>query len=941
MSAVLPPPHPTADWHALPVTEVAAALRTDLRHGLTDLEAADRLQRYGRNKLETGRVRGWPQMLAEQFKDLVVWVLLAATLLALAVGEVTDAVVILTIVFLNALLGVIQESKAEQSLAALQRTVAPSARVMREGRLHEIPAAEVVPGDLVTLEAGSALPADLRLSEAVNLRVEEAALTGESVPATKSADLVLEAETPAADRANMVFATTYVVSGRGVGIAVATGTHTQVGGIARMLEDIQDERTPLQQRLEGLGRSLALLVLGICVVVFLAGVMRGLSWLEMLLTAVSLAVAAIPEGLPAVVTVVLALGVRQMVQRHVIVRRLRAVEALGATTVICTDKTGTLTQNIMTVRRVWAGDQEVPLAEGAVSGNARSEGELPADSALRKLLEAAVLCNDAHLPSAAAGTGGLGDPTEIALLALAATFGSFRPELEAAMPRVGEIPFDADRKRMATLHRLPESGYRLLVKGAPGEVLRRCVSLHDAAGNRGLTPQAREALAEENRRFAGDALRVLAFGYRDLDEEPAAASLHLLEQDLVFAGFIGMLDPPRPEARESVRICREAGIRPVMITGDHLATAQAVARELGIPAADHELLAGGDLTKTSDEELGRLVGHISVFARVSPADKLRIVAALQAQRQIVAMTGDGVNDAPALKKADIGVAMGITGTDVARGAADIVLTDDNFASIVAAVEEGRRIFDNIRKFVFYLLSCNLAEVLTLFLAILVGLPQPLVAVQILWVNLVTDGLPALALGMEPRGPDVMRRPPRDPAEGVLNPRLLAETFWYGGVITLATLTAFAYGLQVFCLAPQGKSGMEAALTALRPSFWADATLSYGLTQARTLAFGTLAFAQLTHALNCRSTRYSLFALGWRSNPLLLGAIAISGVAQLVALATPFGHSLFHTAPIGGRYLLVAILLSISPLVAGECRKWLRSRGDASKRQVTAHTAGGS
>lgn len=939
MSPPLPTPPPAADWHTLPVPEVAAALRTDLRHGLTEAEAAERLQRYGRNELETGRVRGWPQMLAEQFKDVVIWVLLAATLLAFAVGEVTDAVVILTIVFLNALLGVVQESKAEQSLAALQRTVAPSARVMRAGQLREIPAAEVVSGDLVILEAGSALPADLRLSEAINLRVEEAALTGESVPASKSADAVLETETPAADRANMVFATTYVVSGRGVGIAVATGTHTQVGGIARMLEDIQDERTPLQQRLEGLGRSLALLVLGVCAVVFLAGVLRGISWLEMLLTAVSLAVAAIPEGLPAVVTVVLALGVRQMVRRHVIVRRLRAVEALGATTVICTDKTGTLTQNAMTVRRVWAGGREVPLG-GAASAGARSTGDELEDAAFRQLLQAAVLCNDAHLPSAAGETGGLGDPTEIALLALAATFGSFRPELEAAMPRVGEIPFDADRKRMATLHRLPEGGYRLLVKGAPGEVLQRCIRLHDAAGNRGLTPQAREALAEENRRFAGDALRVLAFGYRDLEEEPAPAALHLLEQDLVFAGFVGMIDPPRPEAREAVRICREAGIRPVMITGDHLATAQAVARELGIPAADHELLAGTDLPKISDEELGGLVGRISVFARVSPADKLRIVAALQAQGQIVAMTGDGVNDAPALKKADIGVAMGITGTDVARGAADIVLTDDNFASIVAAVEEGRRIFDNIRKFVFYLLSCNLAEVLLLFLAILAGLPQPLLPVQILWVNLVTDGLPALALGMEPKGPDVMRRPPRDPAEGVLNPRLSAETFWYGGVITLATLTAFAYGLQEFCLAPLGKSGMEAVRTALRPSFWSDANLSYGLTQARTLAFGTLAFAQLTHALNCRSTRYSLFTLGWRSNPLLLGAITISGLAQFVALATPFGHALFHTAPIGGRYLLVANLLSVSPLLAGECRKWLRNRGDALKQPVTAPASGG-
>ncbi|MCC2669519.1 MAG: calcium-translocating P-type ATPase, PMCA-type [Armatimonadetes bacterium] len=909
--------HNSAGWHTLSAEAAAIALEVDCQQGLRAVEAQARLEQHGPNELRSDRVRSWSQRLAEQFKDVVIWVLLAATVLALAVGETVDALVILAIVILNAVLGVVQESKAEQSLAALKRSAAPNARVVRDGLAQDIPAAGVVPGELVLLEAGNSVPADLRLVEAVNLRIDEAALTGESVPGTKSATEVLDAATSASEQVNMAFAGTIVASGRGRGLAVATGTHTQVGGIAQMLNDIQEEQTPLQRQLERLGKSLALLVLGVCGVVFLAGVFRGIPPLAMLLTAVSLAVAAIPEGLPAIVTVVLALGVREMVRRHVIVRRLSAVEALGATTVICTDKTGTLTQNVMAVRQVWAGGREVSLG---------SSQEV--DDSLRQLLEVAVLCNDALLRQSADGRSSVGDPTETALLHLGADVGVFRSTLEERLPRVREIPFDADRKRMATLHRLPDAGYRLLVKGAPGEVLKLSTHLYLSSGIREMTDADREALAQEHHRMAAAALRVLGFAYRDLAQIPGDADLTLVERDLVFVGLVGMIDPPRPEAPDAVRRCQEAGIRPVMITGDHAATAQAVARELGIPAADHEMLSGRELQQLSDPELRERVGTISVYARVSPADKLRIVSALQAGRQIVAMTGDGVNDAPALKKADIGVAMGITGTDVARGTADIVLTDDNFASVVAAVEEGRRIFDNIRRFVFYLLSCNFSEVLILFLAIMVGLPPPLLAVQILWVNLVTDGLPALALGVETRQPDIMQRRPRDPGEGVLDRKLVLDVLWHGGFITLAVLSAYCYGLYSFCLVPQGKAGMAAVHTLAHPAFWSDPAVAFGLKKAQTLAFGTLAFAQLAHAFNCRSSRYSLITLGLWSNPTLIGAVVLSALVQLLVLHTPVGNRIFHTAPLGGRDLLVAALLSGSPLLFGEIRKLFRSKASA-------------
>jgi P-type Ca2+ transporter type 2C len=934
-----PPAPAPSPWHALPVGEAARALETDLQRGLSAAEARARLERYGPNQLQEKGGRHWLQMVADQFKDVVIWVLLIAVVISALLGELTDAVVIVVIVLLNAVLGVVQESKAERSLEALKRMAAPHARAVRDGQAAEIRASDLVPGDVVLLEAGNFIPADLRLVEAASLRVEEASLTGESVPVEKRAESVLEPDTETGDRVNLAYAGTTVAVGRGKGLVTATGTHTELGQIARMLGEVEAERTPLQERLDGLGRSLAALVLGVCVVVFAAGWLRGRSLLEMFLTAVSLAVAAIPEGLTAVVTIVLALGMGNMVRRHVIVRRLRAVEALGSITVICTDKTGTLTQNEMTVRCFLEGEGRGSLTGGGYvpEGDFRRGDTVLVplrEPALRRMLEIAALCNDASLRRGDGGWTASGDPTEVAILVAASKAGLQREELEREMPRRGEVPFDSDRKRMSTLHELPGRGFRVMVKGAPDELLRCCTRAQAGDEIRPLEAGQREEIERASREFAEQALRVLGFAYLDLPGPPREMTPDI-ERDLVFAGLMGMIDPPRQEAADAVRLCQRAGIRPVMITGDYPATADAIGRELGITDGRTAALAGAELRKLSDEELRRRADEVAIYARVSPADKLRIVEAHQQNGQIVAMTGDGVNDAPALKRADIGVAMGIAGTDVAKGAADIVLTDDNFASIVAAVEEGRGIFDNIRKFVFYLLSCNISEVLTIFISIMAGLPQPLLPVQILWVNLVTDGLPALALGMEPKEPGLMDRPPRDPREGVLTGETVRGVLWYGGFITLATLAAYAHGLYWYCLVPQGHAGLEALAQAFRPEFWQSPGMEPGLLKARTLAFGTLAYSQLAHALNSRSERLSLLRLKPWTNPHLLAAIGLSILAQLLVIYMPLANRIFETVPITGRDLLVGGVLSVSPLFFGEVRKWLLGR-----RELRRVPAGG-
>jgi len=926
-------------FHARPAGDVLSELGSDGARGLGREEAARRLAEHGPNTLAAGAQRTVWTMLGEQLRDVMLWVLLAAVGISLLAGEVTDAVVIIAIIVLNTGLGVAQEHKAERSLEALREMAAPRAHVLREGQPVDLPAAELVPGDLVLLEAGNAVPADLRLVQDADLRLNEAALTGESADVAKAAHVVLPADTPTADRRNMAFAGTTISRGRGAGVVVATGDRTEVGRIAVLLGEMREGKTPLQARLEGLGRALAVGVLGVCAVVFLAGWARGFPVLGLFLTSVSLAVAAIPEGLPAVVTIVLALGTAAMVRRNVVTRRLRAVETLGSTTVICSDKTGTLTEGQMTVRRWWslAGEGTVTGAgyapEGAVQPAAAPAG------VIRRLAEIAALCNDARLEAAEDGWRPVGDPMEGALLAFAMKAGVDPAAAALEWPRRAEIAFDPERRRMTTVH-ASAAGALVLVKGAPDSLLPLCTAALAAEGPRPLATADREAVEAALERFAGGALRVLAFAYRDAPALPPPGAEGALETDLVLVGLVGLMDPPRPEALEAVRRSRAAGVRAVMITGDHAATAGAIARELEIapPGEGVSVLTGAEVAAMSEGDLRQRGPAVHVYARVSPADKLRIVTAYQAAGHIVAMTGDGVNDGPALKQADVGVAMGRSGTDVARGAADLVLLDDNFASIVAAVEEGRRIFDNIRKFVFYLLSCNVSEVLTLLLAVLVGVPQPLLPVQLLWLNLVTDGLPALALGLEPAEADAMRRPPRDPREGILTRSTLRGILVYGAFMTFATLAAYAHGLYWFCLAPLGYTGGDALAVAVSPGFWQSAearSIEEGLIVARTLAFGTLAFSQLAHAFNSRSARRSLFALGLRSNAPLLVAVALSAAAQFVVINTPLGNRIFDTVPVLGGHLAVGVALSLSPLVFGEVRKAVLRFGD---RRATGATA---
>jgi Ca2+-transporting ATPase len=937
-------------WHALPAAEAAARLGVRPQAGLDADEVAARRAQWGPNELRAAAGRTLGQMLGEQFRDIVIWVLIGATVVSAALGEYLDAGVIVAIVILNAVMGVLQERKAEAALASLQQLAAPTARLLRDGMLVEVPASEVVPGDVVLLEAGSRVPADARLLEAASLRLDEASLTGESLPVEKDAAAAVAPDAPLAERHNMLYMGTAVTQGRGQALVVATGCETELGQIAVMVGDVEAEKTPLQARLEDLGKWLALAVLLICVVVFVAGALRRLPLLDLFLTSVSLAVAAIPEGLPAVVTIVLALGMQNMVQRHVIVRKLRAVEALGSTTVICTDKTGTLTENQMTVRRFFTGS-----GAGTVTGEGYDPtgefawhdalGELtasqdpslrlcgensvsrtPRDEDLCTLLELAVLCNDARHVERDGAWQILGDPTEGALLVAAAKVGLRREALEEAMPRGAEVPFDADRKRMSTLHVRGE-GVRASVKGAPGLVLECCTHWQREGRVAPLAPADRQAIIAANAAFADEALRVLGFAYRDLDAMPQPVTVETVEAGLVFVGLLGMIDPPRPEARAAVERCRSAGIRPVMVTGDNAATAQAVARELNLAPAGTLSLTGADLRTLSEAQLAEKLPVVTLFARVSPADKLRIVHAYQARGEIVAMTGDGVNDAPALKRADIGVAMGITGTDVAKEAADMVLMDDNFASIVAAVEEGRGIFENIRKFVVYLLSCNISEVLTIFLCILAGLPSPLIPVQVLWVNLVTDGLPALALGVDPKEPGLMDRSPRDPSAGVLDRETVRGILWYGVCITLVTMLAFLHGLYWYGLQPRGYETLGEALGALFSArFWSGVDLR----GPRTLAFTTLALSQLAQAFNCRSDSRSLFA---RHEPLpvnwhLVAAVGLSALAQLTVVYVPFFQRVFETVPIEGRELAVLVVLSLAPLLFGELRK-------AWKRRLTA------
>jgi len=889
-----------SQWFSLSNMEAAEKLQADLNCGLSTAEAEKRRNIYGANALKEEPPKSVLAMFFDQLKETLIIILIVAAIISGALGEWVDSIVIMIIVVLNAILGVIQENKAEQALQALKEMTKAHVKVLRDGQVTQIDVEDLVPGDVILLEAGDSVPADARLVQVASLMVNEAALTGESVPVEKCVEPLTQKEVPIAEQANMVFMGTYVTGGRAKAVVTGTGAKTELGKIAEMLHATPPDPTPLQKQLASLGKTLGIAAGIIVAVVFLTGLWRGEEVLNMFMTAVALAVAAIPEGLPTVVTIVLALGVTRMSKRNAVIRRLPAVETLGVATYICSDKTGTLTKNEMTVT-----DLYLPGLELKVSGTGyEPEGEFctlkqekinPADHPdLKLMLLGAALNTDACLRCEDKGYQVIGDPTEGALVVAAQKAGIIKEEADEKFPRLAEIPFDSGRKMMTTFHQLPEGIYAF-TKGAPDVLLARCRYLHQNVTAKPISEEERQELLAVNSRFASQGQRVLALAYRTWPQVPEKVSCEAVEQDLVYLGFFVMIDPPRPEAKKAVAVSRRAGIHTVMITGDHKDTAQAIAKELDIWQEGDSSLTGLELARLSDEELKEQVLKTTVYARVSPEDKLRIVDALKANEQVVAMTGDGVNDAPALKRADIGAAMGITGTEVSKEAADMVLLDDNFATIVNAVEEGRTIYNNIRKAIYYLLSCNTGEIITIFGAILLGLGSPLTPIQILWLNLVTDGLPALALGVEPPEKDIMKRPPRNSRE-----------------------TVFAGGMGISIL----YQGIIIGLLALGV-YWLALSWGRSLIEAHTMAFLTMSLSQLVHSFNARSLEHSLFTLGVTTNRYLVYAFTASLLLQLAVVFVPFLQGIFGTALLQGRDWLLVIGCSLVPLIVVELAKLIR------------------
>jgi Ca2+-transporting ATPase len=860
------------------------------RDGLSEDEAARRLERDGANELVGGDSTSPVRLLLGQFKNFLIIILLGAAVVSAILGSPADAVVIIMIVVLAAILGFVQEYRAEKDIEALKRMIAPTAVVVRGGVEVEVPARSLVVGDIVVLRSGSRVPADCRLIDAVNLRVDESALTGESVSVEKSTGAIRE-WAAIGDRFNMVYMGTTVTEGRGLGIVVATGMRTEFGRIGGMLQEIEVVRTPLQRNLDRLGRWIGVLTLLVVGAVSMLGVLRGYGLFDMFLWGVALAVAAIPEALPAVVTVSLALGVRRMVKRHSLVRRLTAVETLGATTVICTDKTGTLTQNRMTVRQIYADWKSVTVTgtgyvpEGEFRDHAGRVVE--PGRALRWVLAIGVLCNDSALNQKGGAWQVTGDPTEGALVVAAAKAGILKSELERVHRRIGEVPFSSERKQMTTLHHTAE-GCLVCSKGAPEVIVSKCTHYLSESGVEELTGELRERLLSQSHRMAEQGLRVIALACKQVQREKdcEADRVSDAESELVFAGLVGMIDPPREEAKKAIETCRGAGIKTVMITGDHILTAKAVASELGLDT--ESMITGGELDGMSDEEFENSVESIQVYARTSPSHKLRIITALQEREHVVAMTGDGVNDAPALKRADIGIAMGITGTDVSKEAADMILTDDNFVSIVAAVEEGRNIFKNIRNFVTYGLAIHLAEVLVVFVTLLAAMPLPLIAIQILWINLITDGLPPLTLSLEPPHGHIMRQPPRSKREGIITKRVVWYSVLVGLLMTVQAVLVFLWHVE-------------------------------DLTRAQSMVFTLIVVSSMFNALNWRSEVHSVFALNPFANMPLLYAIATTILLQFAVLYTPLSE-VFHTVALGAGDWIEIMLLSVTTLLAVEVMK---------------------
>jgi Ca2+-transporting ATPase len=959
-----------AEFYRLDTSQAFAELRTD-PNGLSNEEVSRRQSEYGKNALPTGQQNTLLKVIISQFANILVIILLVAAGISLVLGDVKDVIVILVIVILNAALGTFQEYRAEQALAALSAMQVPQVRVRRGGTVTQVSAEDVVPGDVVLLQEGDRVPADGRVIVSANLQIEEAALTGESQAVFKDDKPIDKDNVPLGDRHNMVFMGTSVTYGRGEMIVTGTGLKTELGKIASLLMNVEESQTPLQRRLETLSRFLVGGALAVVVIVFLVGFfLRNIPLGEMLLTSISLAVAAVPESLPAIITISLSLGASRMVKRNALIRRLPAVETLGSVTTICSDKTGTLTKNEMTATLLaLPGHEDVSVSGiGYTPEGGFTEGDKPIDPeqdhAVGRFLKAMALATDAYLETNSRGEMNVvGDTTEGALLVAAQKVGWTRPQLEQDLPRVAELPFSSERKAMTTIHQAKNDetaslfcacDYIAITKGAPDRLVEWASNEHRPQGITPLSPERREAWLNEINEMAARGLRVLGVAYRPLDSVPSEIKPDI-ERDLTLLGLIGIVDPARPEAKAAVATARSAGIRPIMITGDHALTAEAIATDLGILQPGQKAITGAEIEKMDDAALANALKQTSAFARVSPEHKLRLVKTLQAQGEVAAMTGDGVNDAPALKQADIGVAMGITGTEVSKGAADMVLTDDNFASIVAAVEEGRTIYDNIRKFVMFLLSSNVGEILVMFVGIIIGLPIPLLAIQILWVNLVTDGLPAIALGFDPGANDLMRRPPRPRNESIFAHGVGWRIIWRAVLLAALTLGAFVYGHTAHNLQPFSETlGLEALSHGelaelvgeeLVPENW-DSLTPEGHVEAietgemvegeggssesalvaaaeripRTIGFTVLALGQIFHVMAIHAgDRVSFFRVGFRTRIMLFAVIA-TFLLQLAVIYVPFLQFTFETYPVRPQELIISILVAALTLVAVEIEK---------------------
>lgn len=853
---------------------------SDSLNGLTSEEVEKRQKEFGANKLASQKKQTLFQLLISQINDVLIYILIVAAIISALVGEISEAIIVAVIIILNAVIGIIQESKAENSLEALKNLSAPKTIVKRDGELKEISSEDVVPGDIIIIDAGRYIPCDLRLIEAANLKIEESALTGESVPVDKDANLILEDKNiPLGDQKNMAFMSTLVSHGRGVGVAVGTGMNTEIGKVASLLKESKKELTPLQKRLEHLGKLLGIVALGICAIIFFIGILQKRDLFEMFLTSISLAVAAVPEGLPSIVTIVLALGVQRMIKENAIIRKLPAVETLGSVNIVCSDKTGTLTQNKMTVTKYFT--------DNSLDEIDRMDIQNPTH---KLLIENLMLCNDATFSE----NSRTGDPTEIALLDAGVKFNLFKDELEKIHPRINEAPFDSDRKLMTTVNKYNDEFY-VMTKGAVDNLIKICTTAYINGKVVPITEEIKTSFLNGASAMSKDALRVLGSAYKKV--ENAHIEIDALEKDLTLIGLVGMIDPPRLEVKSSIALCKKAGISTVMITGDHKATAFAIAKSLDITQSENETISGTELDSLSEEDLSERIDNLKVFARVSPEHKVKIVKAFKSKGNIVSMTGDGVNDAPSLKIADIGVAMGITGTDVAKGASDMILTDDNFSTIVAAIEEGRNIYNNIKKSILFLLSCNLGELTSIFFAILLGWSSPLRSIHILWINLVTDSLPALSLGIDPKDKSVMNEKPRDPNEKILTGSvyfLILNALLIGSL----TLIAFQIGIN---------------------------TYSDSLIHAQTMAFMVMSMSQLVHSLNLRSMDRSIFKIGLFTNKALILSIIVGFLLQSIILFTPALRDIFKVYPLNSYDWMWIIILSLMPLLFNEAAKLVKNK----------------